>query len=121
MTLPFYSGRFFRCPQPTCRGPRCPATSDCCDDNSVSSTGASYSEQVTRYSVTVTELPLNCSVSCPGHFFNSRSSLTPKYTKVILGAVTLRLYVTGSMIQDQTRGSSKELMNPLWGGIYWFI
>ena len=49
---------FFKCPQPTFRRPRCPATSDCCDGNSVSSTAASYAEQVTPYLLTVTELSL---------------------------------------------------------------
>ena len=58
LTLLFHSGRFFKCPPPTCRRPRCPATSDCCDGNSVSSIAASYAEQVTPYPVTVTELSL---------------------------------------------------------------
>ena len=49
---------FFKWPQPTCIRPRCPAASDCCDGNSLSSTAASYAEQVTPYSLTVTELSL---------------------------------------------------------------
>ena len=58
INIAFLNTECFKCPQPTFRRPRCPATSDFCDGNSVSSTATSYAEQVTPYSVTVTELPL---------------------------------------------------------------
>lgn len=76
------------CPQLKYRRPRCPAASDCCDGTSVSSVAASYAEQVTPYSLTVTEPPL---ALCFIHeILNSLSSLTPNYSKAILGFVVVR-------------------------------
>lgn len=96
LLLIFNTGCFFKCPRPRCRRPRCPAASNCCDGTSVSSIAASYAEQVTSYWTPT------CSLFFFSMTFPSLLSLTPNYTKVILrGCVTLRWYVSRSMIQDQ--------------------